>query len=84
MDADSSPTTGGRKVELAAFLKENGPMSRVLIVEKSGIPEGTVSYCLSDKRFFEQQSNSDWYITDFSKRGLQQRETTGNFQGGQH
>jgi hypothetical protein len=69
----------GRKVELAQFLSEHGQMSRVAIVEKSGIPEGTVSYCLSDKRFFEQTESGDWTITDFSRKGLERRTKTGSF-----
>lgn len=78
------PEPSGRKVELAAFLLDQGPLSRVAIVEKSGIPEGTVSYCLSDKRFFVQTEGGDWTITDFSKRGLERRSATGSFQWEQH
>ena len=53
-------------------------MARTAIVEGSGIPEGTVSYCLNDKRFFEQLENGDWTINDFSKRGLERRAKTGS------
>ena len=52
-------------------------MSRVAIVERAGLPEGTVSYCLSDKRFFEQLDSGDWNITDFSRRGLERKARTG-------
>ena len=72
-NADGHPAPRGRKDELAEFLRTNGPMSRVAIVEKSGLPEGTVSYCLSDKRFFEQIDGGDWNITEFSRRGLEHR-----------
>ena len=58
-----------RKEALADFLIENGPMSRVDIVARAGIPEGTVSYCLNDKRFFVQKSDGSWDVTDFSRRG---------------
>jgi hypothetical protein len=68
----------GRKEELAEFLLAKGPMSRVDIVEKAGLPEGTVSYCLGDKRFFEQLKNGDWDITEFSKRGLERKGKLGN------
>lgn len=68
-----------RKIQLAEFLRTNGPMSRVDIVDKSGIPEGTVSYCLNDKRFFEQAQNGDWTINDFSRKGLEMRAKTGSF-----
>lgn len=58
------PGLSGRKGELARFLLTNGPKLRTTIVEQSGIPEGTVSYCLSDKRFFEQKDNGEWDVTE--------------------
>ena len=39
-----------RKEELADYLS-NGPKTRMAIVEQTGIPPGTVSFCLKDKRF---------------------------------
>jgi hypothetical protein len=75
----SQPQPSERKIQLALFLMQNGPMSRVAIVEKGGIPEGTVSYCLADKRFFEQNPEGDWDITDYSRRGLEMRAKTGAF-----
>ena len=63
----------GRKEQLAQFLLENGPMSRVNLIARAGIPEGTISYCLNDKNFFEQTENGDWMLTDFSRRGLERR-----------
>ncbi len=62
-----------RKEALAAFLIQNGPMSRADIVARSGIPEGTVSYCLNDKRFFEQSADGLWSATEFSKKGFEMR-----------
>ena len=70
----------GRKVQLAQFLMDHGPMSRVSIVEAAELPEGTVSYCLADKRFFQQLDSGDWDITDFSRRGLERRSKTGTFE----
>jgi hypothetical protein len=64
---------GGRKEQLAQFLYENGAMARGALYSRSGLPEGTVSYCLNDKRFFQQHENGDWDITDFSRRGLERR-----------
>lgn len=75
--ADSHPV--GRKEQLAKLLQTNGAMSRTAIVERSTIPEGTVSYCLADKRFFVQAENGDWGITDYSRRGLERRAKTGTF-----
>ncbi len=69
----------GRKEQLAKFLLERGPMARSTLVEQAGIPEGTVSYCLNDKRFFEQTASGDWTLTEFSRRGLERRAKTGTF-----
>lgn len=71
--ARSRGTFKGRKEELANFILKSGPMTRTELVEKSGIPEGTVSYCLSDKRFFDQSEDGTWHITEFSKRGLERK-----------
>jgi hypothetical protein len=70
---NAAPQQLPRKEALAAFLIQNGPMSRSDIVIKSGIPEGTVSYCLNDKRFFEQIDGGLWTATEFSKRGFEIR-----------
>ena len=40
-----------RKEELADFLKAHGPKTRTEIVNETGIPPGTVSFCLKDKQF---------------------------------
>jgi len=79
-NSDQSESAGptGRKVELARFLATRGPTSRSEITENSGIPEGTISYCLNDKRFFEQTENGLWQITEFSRRGLQPASNNGN------
>jgi len=66
-----------RKVALAEFLIKNGPMSRVDIVDKAGLPEGTISYCLNDKRFFHQLENGDWDATEFSRRGFELKSAFG-------
>ncbi len=69
----AAPQAGGRKEQLAQFIYENGPMARGALQSRSGLPEGTVSYCLNDKRFFEQREGGDWDITEFSRRGLERR-----------
>jgi hypothetical protein len=70
----------GRKVELAKFLLAHGPASRVTIIEKAGLPEGTVSYCLSDKRFFVQSADGNWNINEYSRRGLERGSHNGTFE----
>jgi len=44
------------------------------------LPEGTVSYCLNDKRFFEQLESGDWNITESSRQGLERKAKTSTFQ----
>jgi hypothetical protein len=78
-NGDHSVHPVGRKEQLAQFIQTHGPLSRIAIVEQSGIPEGTVSYCLNDKRFFQQSTDGDWDITEFSRRGLERRSKTGAF-----
>ena len=50
----------GRKLELAKFLTIHGSSSRIDIINNSGLPYGTISYCLTDKRFFRQGENGNW------------------------
>jgi hypothetical protein len=71
-----------RKETLAEFLIVNGPMARPDIVAQAGIPEGTVSYCLSDKRFFIQLDDGRWDATDYSRRGLQMKASSQHDQTG--
>ena len=67
----SSPVQStGRKEELAQFLLTHGPMSRVDIVAKAGLPEGTVSYCLNDTHFFAQVEGGNWNLTELFRRGI--------------
>jgi hypothetical protein len=70
---NAAPQQLPRKEALAAFLIQNGSMSRSEIVSRSGLPEGTVSYCLNDKRFFEQSEDGVWSVTDFSRKGFEMR-----------
>jgi hypothetical protein len=84
LNGNGAPAPSGRKVQLAQFLMDHGPMSRVAIVEAAELPEGTVSYCLADKRFFQQLDGGNWDITDFSRRGLERRTKTGKFEAEGH
>ena len=45
-------------------------MSRVDIVAKAGLPEGTVSYCLNDTHVFAQVEGGNWNLTEFFRRGI--------------
>jgi hypothetical protein len=82
--SNSSGTNGqkppsGRKVELAKFLVGKGAVDRATIIAESGLPEGTISYCLNDKRFFMQSPDGKWAITEYSRRGLERGSATGTF-----
>lgn len=59
-----APQPSERKAQVARFLLQNGPASRTTLVERCGIPEGTVSYCLNDKVYFKQSPTGDWDVTD--------------------
>ena len=50
-----------RKEELADFLKEHGSKTRLEIVTQTGIPAGTVSFCLKDKRFAKNR-DGEWHL----------------------
>ena len=72
-EPDKGHPPKGRKLELAEFLDKHGPSSRTDITANAGLPDGTLSYCLNDKRFFEQREDGNWQITDFSRKGLAMR-----------
>ena len=78
MNGNHEPS--GRKVELAKFLVRKGAVDRATIIAESGLPEGTISYCLNDKRFFVQAEDGKWSITEYSRRGLERGSATGTFQ----
>lgn len=61
----------GRKKQLAQFLLEHGPTSRADIAANSVLPDGTVSFCLSNKRFFSRMEDGKWDLTAFSRRELE-------------
>ena len=50
-----------RKEELADFLKAHGPKTRMEIINQTGIPAGTVSFCLKDKQF-EKNEEGKWHL----------------------
>jgi len=52
-----------RKDAVIKLIKKEGPLSRSQIIEKSGIPEGTVSYLLNDKTTFIGD-NGRWNLVE--------------------
>jgi len=51
-----------RKMQLARFLEESGPMTRKEIILNCGFSEGTVSYCLNDRALFTRLSDGRWDV----------------------
>jgi len=84
LNAERQMAPRGRKEQLAEFLRTHGPMPRAEIIEKAGLPEGTVSYCLGDKRFFVQVDDGSWDITEFSRRGLERKDGKHNLPEEEH
>lgn len=52
-----------RKEAIIKLLKEEGPLSRSEIINKSGIPQGTVATVLTDKDTFKSKDNK-WYVAE--------------------
>ena len=61
-----APTTGGargtRKPELILFLEANGPTRRGELRERTGIPLGTISFLLNDKKTFRRLDSGKWDV----------------------
>jgi hypothetical protein len=53
--------TGTRKQQVAEFLRQHGPTPRREIVERTGIPIGTIAYVLNDSETF-RQSHGKWDV----------------------
>jgi hypothetical protein len=50
-----------RREQLVKFLNENGPSNRATIIEKSGIPEGTISNLLTKDGFVRRSGK--WHVS---------------------
>lgn len=50
---------GGRMAQIRQFISENGPMHRKEVIERSGIPVGTINTILSEKNF-QQLPDGRW------------------------
>lgn len=53
---------GSRLPQLQAILREHGPLPRGEIVERSGMPKGTVAYWLKPEHGFEQDEEGRWRL----------------------
>jgi hypothetical protein len=49
-----------RKDAVEQFIRQNGPSTRIEILRGTGIPEGTIAYCLNDKERFRQAEEGRW------------------------
>jgi len=69
-----SPKT--RKAQIRDFILAAGASRRSEIVEKTGIPEGTVSYVLNDDKVFRHiDSTGKWDVVKEIRDGLNQPDT---------
>ena len=59
-----------RRAEVVAYLEEHGPTKRARLIEATGIPEGTISYLLNDKRQFRRLEDGTWDIKPDDDAGL--------------
>ena len=57
-----------RQLQIANFILENGPQTRKSIIEKTGIPEGTVNSEMRDKEVFTEVGGNLWDVTEEFKR----------------
>lgn len=56
-----------RRDQLVEFLIKNGPHTRKIITEKTGIPEGTLNFEMRDRDTFEEVPDNRWDVTDAVK-----------------
>jgi len=63
-DAVKSPKDKGRFEQLCEFLKQHGAVKRKVIVEESGIPEGTIGMLLKEgpESPFLKDIHGRWYL----------------------
>jgi hypothetical protein len=62
-----------RRDVIMQLLREQGPLSRSEILEKSGIPQGTVATILNDKRRFVSKGGK-WHYIEEKEKGLTDSE----------
>lgn len=49
-----------RKEAVADFLRAHGPSTRMEILRGTGVPAGTIAYCLNDKGIFKRLEDGKW------------------------
>lgn len=54
---------GTRRLSVIEYLKTNGPAHRRTMIEKIGMPEGTMGFVLKDKSTFYQIGDGLWWLT---------------------
>ena len=52
-----------RKDTVAALIQREGGLSRKDIIEKSGLPKGTIAFVLNDKNIFMSKDDK-WYLKE--------------------
>ena len=56
-----------RRMQMLRTLREHGPLRRHQIVEKGGIPLGSVSTYLRDEHGFKKLPDGRWTVADYNK-----------------
>ena len=49
-----------RKQQVVELIRQTGPLRRSEIIKKSGLPVGTISYCLNDESLFKSLRDGRW------------------------
>jgi hypothetical protein len=62
--ATSSRPRVSRVLQIANFIWENGPQTRKAIIEKTGIPEGTINSEMRDREVFCEVGGNLWSVTE--------------------
>jgi hypothetical protein len=57
-----------RKDAVVQLLKEHGPLTRREIIQKTGFPEGTLSFVLNDKKKFYSKDDK-WHLVEKREKG---------------
>jgi hypothetical protein len=64
------PAAPTRRDAVIKLLENEGPLSRSEIIDKSGIPKGTVATILNDKKRFISKDHKWRYIGEQKEKGL--------------
>jgi hypothetical protein len=64
---------GGRKETVIKLLQDEGPLTRAEIIEKAGIPKGTVATVLNDKKTFKSKKGK-WHLIEKKEEREQEQK----------